>query len=102
MDLQQFFEENPRVALAFSGGTDSAYLLYAGVRYGARIKAYCVKSAFQPKFEEEDARRLAEELGAELVFLPLDILSQAGVTANPPDRWYHCKRLILKTVLAAA
>lgn len=102
MDLQQFFEENPRVALAFSGGTDSAYLLYAGVRYGARIKAYCVKSAFQPKFEEEDARRLAEELGAELVFLPLDILSQAGVTANPPDRCYHCKRLILKTVLAAA
>ena len=36
------------------------------------------------------------------MFLPLDILSQAGVTANPPDRCYHCKRLILKTVLAAA
>ena len=27
--LRQFFREHPRVALAFSGGTDSAYLLYA-------------------------------------------------------------------------
>ena len=28
MDLQQFFKENPRVAIAFSGGVDSSYLLY--------------------------------------------------------------------------
>lgn len=102
MDLQQFFEENPRVALAFSGGADSAYLLYAGLRYGEKIKAYCVKSAFQPEFEAEDARHLAEALGAELEFLPLDILSQTAVTANSPERCYHCKRLILETILAAA
>lgn len=38
MDLQQFFKENPRVAIAFSGGVDSSYLLYAALRYGARIR----------------------------------------------------------------
>ena len=59
MDLQQFFKENPRVAIAFSGGVDSSYLLYAALRYGARVRAYYVNSAFQPRFELEDARRLA-------------------------------------------
>lgn len=29
MMLETFFHENSRVALAFSGGVDSAYLLYA-------------------------------------------------------------------------
>ena len=28
MTLQEFFTENPRIAIAFSGGTDSAYLAY--------------------------------------------------------------------------
>ncbi len=49
MDLKTFFTENPSVALAFSGGTDSSYLLYAGLAYGANIRAYYVKTAFQPQ-----------------------------------------------------
>ena len=44
MDMQGFFRENPRVAIAFSGGVDSAYLLYAGATYGKDIRAYYVKS----------------------------------------------------------
>ena len=46
MDLQTFFKENPVAALGFSGGVDSSYLLYAGMHYGAKIKAYYVKAAF--------------------------------------------------------
>ena len=38
MTLQQFFSENPKTALAFSGGVDSAYLLYAAKRLGADPK----------------------------------------------------------------
>lgn len=102
MELHQFFGENPNAAIAFSGGVDSAYLLYAAVRYGARVKAYYVKSAFQPRFELEDARRLAEELGADMEVLPLDILSCRAVTENPADRCYHCKRAIFRKILEAA
>ena len=29
MTLEKFFRENPRAAVAFSGGVDSAYLLWA-------------------------------------------------------------------------
>ena len=40
MELKAFFEENSKVALAFSGGVDSAYLLYAADSFGADVKAY--------------------------------------------------------------
>lgn len=102
MELRQFFVENPKAAIAFSGGVDSAYLLYAAVRYGARVKAYYVKSAFQPRFELEDAQRLAEELGADMEVLPLDILCCQAVTENPADRCYHCKKAIFGRIQAAA
>ena len=34
MTLQNFFSQNQKVALAFSGGVDSAYLLYAAIQSG--------------------------------------------------------------------
>ena len=54
MDLKQFFEQYPRVAIAFSGGVDSAYLLYAASKYAKQVKAYYVNTAFQPQFELSD------------------------------------------------
>ena len=58
MNLDEFFGKYNKVALAFSGGVDSAYLLYAAVKAGADVKAYYVKSAFQPEFEFNDAKKL--------------------------------------------
>ena len=72
------------------------------MHYGARARAYYVNSAFQPAFELEDARRLAGELNADMKVLPVDVLASETVTANPPDRCYHCKRVIFRTILAAA
>lgn len=102
MELRDFFTEHPRAALAFSGGVDSAYLLYAALACGADVRPYFADSAFQPRFELADARRLCGELGAELQVLPVDILAQPRVAANPPDRCYHCKRAIFSAVAAAA
>ena len=34
MELSEFSGENPRAALGFSGGVDSAYLLWAGLPLG--------------------------------------------------------------------
>ena len=62
MNLQEFFHDNPKAAIAFSGGVDSAYLLYAALACGADVRAYFVKSQFQPEFELEDACQQAEEL----------------------------------------
>ena len=102
MDLNQFFQENNRVALAFSGGVDSSYLLYAAIQAGADVTAYYVKAAFQPQFELDDAIRLAEELKANMKILYVDVLSDEKVTANPADRCYYCKQNIFNTILKAA
>lgn len=91
MTLLAFFKENPKAALGFSGGVDSSYLLYAGVQAGADIHPYYIKTAFQPQFELDDAERLCAQLGVPLTVLELDVLKNEAVTANPPDRCYHCK-----------
>ena len=83
MTLQEFFKENPKVAIAFSGGVDSSYLLYAAQTSGADTKAYFVKGAFQPQFELDDAKRLAKEIGVPMTILPVDVLANDTVTANP-------------------
>ena len=75
MTLQEFFGAHPKAALAFSGGVDSSYLLYAARQLGADVKAYYVKTAFQPEFEYQDALRLASQLGADIQVLTLDVLA---------------------------
>jgi uncharacterized protein len=102
MDLSEFFQTNPRAASAFSGGVDSAYLLYAALRSGADVTAYCVCSAFQPDFEREDAVRVAAGLGAALRLLPLDVLSVPEIAENPPERCYFCKKRVFTAIAAAA
>ena len=102
MALEQFFEENTRVAIAFSGGVDSAYLLYAAMQSGTDVKAYFVKSAFQPQFELEDAQKLSSQLGANMEVLEVDVLCKKQITANPVDRCYHCKKVIFETIVEAA
>lgn len=102
MTIQDFFKKNKKIALAFSGGTDSAYLLWEAVRCGADVKAYYVKSALQPGFETRDAKELAEKLGCGFEILEVDVLSDPAVTSNPPDRCYHCKKRIMGTIIAAA
>lgn len=102
MTLTEFFHENQKAAIAFSGGVDSAYLLYAALQSGADVRAYYVKSAFQPQFELDDARRLAETLSADMRVLDVDILADETVAANPPDRCYHCKRRIFSAIASAA
>ncbi len=102
MDLQTFFRENPKVAIAFSGGVDSAYLLYAAATYGKAVRAYFVKSQFQPQFELDHARRLCGELFVELNVLSLDQLADPLIRRNDPMRCYYCKKRIFSAIRDAA
>ena len=98
MTLETFFQTVPRAAAAFSGGTDSAFLLWAAKHCGCDIRAYYVKTAFQPDFELADARRLCRELSIPLTVLEADILAVPGAAANGPDRCYHCKRQLFSAL----
>lgn len=102
MELTRFFTEHPKAAIAFSGGVDSAYLLYAAIRAGADVTAYCACTEFQPRFELEDAMALASSLGARLVFLRLSALEDETIASNPENRCYFCKRRIFSAILKRA
>ena len=102
MTLNEFFGAHPKAALAFSGGVDSSYLLYAARQLGADVKAYYVKTAFQPEFEYQDALRLASQLGADIQVLTLDVLACPDVTVNPKNRCYFCKQHIFGNILRQA
>lgn len=92
MDLQTFFLDHPRVALGFSGGVDSAYLLWAAKKAGVDVKPYFIKTPFQPEFELEDALRLGRELEVPVTVVPLQLPPE--VLKNPKNRCYLCKRAI--------
>ena len=96
MQLQQFFERNPRFAVAFSGGVDSSYLLYAANAADCDVHAYFIKSEFQPQFELDEAINMAKKLGVTITVENISVLGEPNVYENPADRCYHCKTAILK------
>lgn len=98
MTLEQFFQNNRRAAVAFSGGADSAYLLWAAGHYGCDMHAYYVKTAFQPEFELRDAQRLASQIHVPLTVIREKILEVPGVCENGPDRCYICKRALFSRI----
>ena len=92
----------PKLAVAFSGGCDSALLLAAAKLAGCEVHAYLVKTAFQPDFELDDARTVAAALEVPLTVVEADVLAQADICANPADRCYLCKRFIFDEVRRTA
>ncbi|MFH0730953.1 MAG: ATP-dependent sacrificial sulfur transferase LarE [Pseudomonadota bacterium] len=82
-----------RVAVAFSGGVDSTFLLKVarGV-LGQNVLAVTAVSELMPRFERADAVRLAQLIDVPHVLVETDDLSDPAFTANPPDKCYLCKK----------
>lgn len=102
MDLKSFFEQTPKLAVAFSGGTDSAYLLHEAKRHNIVVEAFYAKSCFQPEFELVDAQRFCYEQGIKLHIIAVDILNIPKVKNNSERRCYYCKYAIFSTLCKVA
>jgi uncharacterized protein len=102
MTLEDFFKKYQSVAIAFSGGVDSAYLLYMAKKHTKDVTAYYVKTEFQPEFELEDAKRLARGLNADMRIIDLSVFDAQEIVENPPERCYHCKKKIFGAILKRA
>lgn len=102
MTLEHFFAKYAETAVAFSGGADSAYLLYAAKQFGTKVAAYYVKTPFQPAFEQTDALRLARQLDVPITVLEMDVLTDPCIRENPKNRCYFCKTAIFSAILQQA
>jgi uncharacterized protein len=92
------------VGVAYSGGTDSSYLLAVclDVLGTDRVLALTADSPLTPRAELSDACALASQLGARHHVLPSDDLANLAIVANAPDRCYHCKFARFEALLQVA
>lgn len=102
MTLQEFFTQYPQTALAFSGGCDSAYLLYQAARYGTQVQAYYMDTPFQPDFELEDAKKFCHQYQIPLTVLQQDVCQISNIAKNDQQRCYYCKQAIFSSIIQAA
>jgi uncharacterized protein len=92
------------LVVAFSGGVDSAVVLAAAVRaLGAdAVLAVIADSPSLARVELAAARRVAGQIGAQLLVLATDEHVDPGYRANAGDRCYFCKRTVLAAVCGVA
>ncbi|MCK4625945.1 MAG: ATP-dependent sacrificial sulfur transferase LarE, partial [Phycisphaerae bacterium] len=85
------------VIVAFSGGADSSLLLAmsADTLKAENVLAVMAVSTIFPQRERATAREIVGLLGVKFREIETPQMSDAKFTANPPERCYHCKAMIL-------
>jgi uncharacterized protein len=80
------------VVVAFSGGTDSAYLAYVAASVlGDRALSVTADSASYPSRHRAIAVDLAARFHLQHEFIVTAEMDNPGYRANAPDRCFHCK-----------
>lgn len=101
-ELQQYLRTlaPDGIALAFSGGVDSSFLLALLKELHQEnpfpLFFLTMQTVFQSDEEIRETRELSRESGVPLKLFSCDPLSLPEIRNNPPDRCYWCKRFIFK------
>ena len=91
------------VAVAFSSGVDSTFLLKtAHDELGSSAIAVTARSCSFPKRELEEAAAFCKKEGIEHVICDSEELDIEGFSDNPPNRCYLCKHELFEKIWSAA
>ena len=87
------------VAVAFSGGVDSTFLLAAAKEaLGEQVVAVIGRSPTYPKRELDEAVDLADGIGVRYEIIDTREMDNPEFYENSPKRCYHCKTTLFETI----
>lgn len=103
-ELEKLLRGYRRLAIAFSGGVDSAFLLKAAVSAlgSDNVLAITARAINFPDRECGEAVSFAQALGIRQLFVDFDIMGLPEFAENGPERCYHCKHALFSRLLAVA
>src|ERR1700685_3181202 len=89
---ERLLRDMERVIVAYSGGTDSAYLAWAAHRVlGENAIAITADSASIPTSHKRDAEAFARECGFRHEYIETHEFENLDYVKNDPNRCFHCK-----------
>lgn len=101
--LKNIIKEKQKIAVAFSAGVDSTFLLkVCRDELGDNVVAITVNAPMQPRNEIEDARKLVKSLEVKHIEINLGYSRFQEIVDNPPNRCYLCKKQIFTTIIEKA
>ena len=90
------------LAVAYSGGLDSRFLIHAALRESLDVQALHVRGPHIPRQEYAFALDWATSRNVPLTILDLNPLAMPALRQNPKDRCYHCKTAVFSALRESA
>lgn len=102
-ELKKYIASLGSVAVAFSSGVDSTFLLFASKEaLGEHIIAVTASSCSFPERELNEARAYCEKMGINHIVIISEELQIEGFSHNPKNRCYLCKKELFTKIRLVA
>ncbi len=102
-NLKSYLKDLGSVAVAFSSGVDSTFLLkVAHDVLGEKAIAVTARASSFPKREMQEAGEFCATFGIRHIAFDINVLQIPGFSENPQNRCYICKTQIFKAIKAHA
>jgi uncharacterized protein len=100
--LLSYLKDLGKVAVAYSGGVDSSFLLAVSkIALGENAVGITIDSPALPRYELDDAKKTAALIGVRYIIIESPVIEEE-VKKNPVNRCYFCKKLEFGSVIAEA